>query len=173
MPCFRLVNIDSVVFTGRKRARMIDSEMIGREEGKRVQAEAPLLAQLRQSLPGERRSDHDRHVELNRIQRDGIRHVVSVDQRGNQRLVGRSAKGLGQAGNERKTEDVPDVYQSGRHQDGEQRRATPSARTESRAEFCGARCGRPPRRRSARTERWECRREIDRAPSKNAEWLSR
>ena len=29
MPCLRLVNIDSVVFTGRKRAVMIDSEMIG------------------------------------------------------------------------------------------------------------------------------------------------
>ena len=29
MPCFRLPNIDSVVFSGRNRAEMMESEMIG------------------------------------------------------------------------------------------------------------------------------------------------
>ena len=91
-----------------------------RQEGKRVQPEAPFLSQPRQGLPGECRPDHDRHVELDRIQCDGVRHVFLLDQGGNQRLVGRSAEGLGQTGNERKAQDVPDVHLASCHQDGEQ-----------------------------------------------------
>ena len=91
-----------------------------RQERKRVQPETPLLSQLGQGLPGERRSNHDRHVELDRIQRDGVRHVLPLDQRWNQRLIGRTAEGLGEAGNERKAKNVPDVYQAGRHQNSEQ-----------------------------------------------------
>ena len=38
-------NIDSLVFSGMKRALMIKSEMTGREKRQRVQPEAPLLAE--------------------------------------------------------------------------------------------------------------------------------
>ena len=41
------------------------------KEGKRIQAKAPLLAQLRQRLTRDCRSNSNRRVELYRIQRDG------------------------------------------------------------------------------------------------------
>ena len=94
----------------------------GCKEGKRIQPEAPLLSQLRQSLAGECGSNGDRQVELDRVQRDGVGHVLSVDQRRNQRRVRRAAKGLGQAGHKRETKDRPNVGQSVGHQDSKDRR---------------------------------------------------
>ena len=102
---------------------IMESEMIGARKGNRIQPKAPFLTQLRQSLTGERRSNRYRHVELDRIQGNGVRHVLSVNQGRNQRLVRGPAESLGQSGDERKTENMPYVDNSGRHQDREQRRA--------------------------------------------------
>src|ERR1019366_7598184 len=66
----------------------------GRQKRKRVESKAPLLAQPGQRLTRECWTHHNRHVELDRIQRDGVRHVFFFDQRWNQRLVGRTAKRL-------------------------------------------------------------------------------
>src|ERR1019366_8555850 len=95
----------------------------GRQKRKRVQAEAPLLAQLRQSDAGERGTDGYRQVELNRIQRNGVWHVLPLYQRGNQRRVRWTAKSLREAGHKRQAEDGPDVSQSVGDQNGKDRRA--------------------------------------------------
>ena len=95
----------------------------GGEERQRVQSEAPLLAELRQGLPGQRRSDRHRQVELNRIQRDGVGHVFAIDQGGDQRGIGRAAESLRKSRHERQAEDVPDMYQTGGHQECQDRGA--------------------------------------------------
>ena len=123
MPCFRLLNIDSVVVSGRNRAEMMESEMTGARKESAFSPKHHFSPNFASAMPGERRTNGYRQVELNRIQRDGVGHVLALDQRRNQRLVRRSAKGLGQAGDERETEDRPHMDQSGRHQHGEQRRA--------------------------------------------------
>ena len=45
----------------------------------------------------EGRADDARDVELNGLQRDGIGHVLFIDQHGNQGLIGGAAEGLGEA----------------------------------------------------------------------------
>src|ERR1017187_8798100 len=71
------------------------------EKGDGVQSEAPLLAESRQGLAGERRADHDGYVELDRIQRDGVGHVLLLDQGRNQRLISGAAEGLRESRDER------------------------------------------------------------------------
>src|ERR1017187_9489377 len=73
----------------------------GSEKGDGVQPEAPLLAESRQGLAGERRADHDGYVELDGIQRDGVGHVLFVNQGRNQCLVGWSTERLRESRDER------------------------------------------------------------------------
>ena len=80
-----------------------------RQERERVQPEAPRLAQLGERQAAQRRAHHTRHVELNRLERDGVGHVLFVHQVGDQRLVGRAAERLREARDERAGQDVPDV----------------------------------------------------------------
>ncbi len=58
---------------------------------------------------GEQRPEHAREVELNRVQRDGVRKILLLDERRHQRLIGRSAERLRESGDERQRQDVPDV----------------------------------------------------------------
>ncbi len=51
MPCFRLLNIVSVVFTGRKRALMIDSEMIGARKESEFRPKHQLSPSLARACP--------------------------------------------------------------------------------------------------------------------------
>ena len=50
---------------------------------------------------GDERSDHAREIELNRVERDGVGQVLFRNERRNQRLIGRAAKRLRDAGDER------------------------------------------------------------------------
>ena len=52
---------------------------------------------------------HARQVELDRVERDGVRHVVLVDERRQQRLIRRAAKRLREPGDDREREHVPDA----------------------------------------------------------------
>ena len=58
----------------------------------------------------EQRADHARDVELNRVQRDGVRQIFLVDERRDKRLVRRAAECLGEAGDRGEQQDVPDVH---------------------------------------------------------------
>ena len=59
---------------------------------------------------GERhRPEHARDVELDRVQRHGVRQIFLVDERRNQRLIRRAAERLRDAGDERQRQDVPDL----------------------------------------------------------------
>ena len=51
----------------------------------------PHLARV---MPREGRSDHHGGIELHGVQRDGVGHVLLVDQGGDERGVGRAAEGL-------------------------------------------------------------------------------
>src|SRR6202041_3876875 len=73
-------------------------------------------SQLRQRLPGERRSDHHGNVELDRIEGDGIRHIFFVDESRDQGLIGGTAEGLGESRNEGQAKNVPDMNMAGRDQ---------------------------------------------------------
>jgi hypothetical protein len=57
-----------------------------------------------------RRTDHARQVELNRVEGNRVGDVVLADERGEQRLIRRSAERLRQAGDDRQRQHVPDVH---------------------------------------------------------------
>ena len=61
MPCFKLLSIDSVVFCGMKREVIIVKRNDRRNKRKRVQAEAPLLAQVGQRESAQRGAHGQRH----------------------------------------------------------------------------------------------------------------
>ncbi len=123
MPSFMLLNIDSVVRSGRYRAAISESEITGARKDSAFSPKHHFSPSFANAKPGKRRSNGHRQVELDRVQRNGIGNVFSIDQSWNQRLIGRCAKSLGQSGDERKTEDLPDMHHPGRYQDSEQRRA--------------------------------------------------
>ena len=77
---------------GRKRAVIIEREITGSQEGNGIQPEAPFLAKLGQRLTCERRAHRHGQIELDGIERNGIRHVFAIHQRRNQRLIRRPAK---------------------------------------------------------------------------------
>ncbi len=75
------------------------------------------------SVSGEQeRSEHPRQVELDRVQRDGVRQIFLVDERGQQRLIRRASERLRDARHERQRHDVPDLDDVEIHQDGERAR---------------------------------------------------
>ena len=120
MPCFRLVKIDSVVFSGRKRARMIESDTIGARKDSAFSPKhhfSPSLAKVCPASAGPTMT-----ATLNWIEFRAMAFGMSSfsTKRGNQRLVGRTAKGLRETGDEREAKDMPDVDQTSRHQNGEQ-----------------------------------------------------
>ena len=57
----------------------------------------PLLAQPRERYARQRRANRYRHVELDRVQRDRVRHVLALDELRNQRRIRGSAKRLRKA----------------------------------------------------------------------------
>jgi len=68
----------------------MESETIGARNDNAFSPNTTGSPNFRQSLPRKRRSYRDRCVELDRIQRDGIRHVLAIDQARNQcRIAGR------------------------------------------------------------------------------------
>ena len=93
------------------------------------------------------RTEHARDVELDGVERDGVRQILLVDERRNERLIRRAAEGLREPGRERQQQDVPDL------DDARNRRAapawppSPSGRTARSAASAGDRADRPARRR--------------------------
>ena len=65
-----------------------------RDERKRIQSEAPRRAGILQRQAAEHRPDHARQIELNRIQRDGVRQIFLFDKARDQRRVSRTAERL-------------------------------------------------------------------------------
>jgi hypothetical protein len=74
------------------------------------------------AAPAEQRSDHAREIELNRVERNRVRHIFLVDERGQQRLMRGTAERLGQAGDHRQRQDVPDANDVPVDQRGERER---------------------------------------------------
>jgi hypothetical protein len=67
----------------------------------------------------DRRSQHAGDVELNRIEGDGVRQILLVDERRHERLIRRSAEGLRQPGDEGERQDVPDLDDAEIHERGQ------------------------------------------------------
>ncbi len=65
------------------------------------------------AAPGDQRSDHAREIELNRVERDRVGQVLFRNERRNQRLIGRPAERLRDAGDERERQDQPDADGAG------------------------------------------------------------
>src|SRR5580765_4385964 len=80
MPCFRLLKIDSVVFSGRYRAVMMVREMIGARKESAFRPKHHCSPNFANACPASAGPISYRRVELDRIQRNGIRHVLSLDQ---------------------------------------------------------------------------------------------
>ena len=70
----------------------------------------------------EQRPEHAREVELDGVERDGVRQIFLVHEHRQQRLVGRPAERLREARDERQREDVPDLDDVQIHQHGERGR---------------------------------------------------
>jgi len=100
--------MDSAVFCGWKREA--------------VQPEAPFFAELGERQSAERRADDARHVELDGLQRDGVGHVLFIDQRRDKSLVGRPAEGLRESGDERAAQNMPHANHVQHDQGSEQKR---------------------------------------------------
>ena len=67
----------------------------------------------------QQRPEHARDVELDRVERDRVRQVFLVDERGNERLVRRAAECLREARDEGQDQDVPDLDHAEEHQQGQ------------------------------------------------------
>ena len=78
MPCFMPARIDSDGLLRDEASLQHQQGNDRRKEGEAVQPEAPHLAQLRQRDAAERRTDDARHIELNGLQGDGVRHVFFI-----------------------------------------------------------------------------------------------
>jgi hypothetical protein len=101
------------------------------DEGQRVDQEAQVhrlrfavavLLEHAQRQPEEQRPDDARDVELDRVERDRVGEIFLIDERRNERVVGRSAERLRAAGDERQREDVPDLDDVEVHQHRQRRR---------------------------------------------------
>ncbi len=78
------------------------------EKREAVEAETRHHAERGERSAGEQRADHARDVELNRVQRDGIRQVVLLDEQWHQRLIRGTAERLGAAGDGGEDQYLPD-----------------------------------------------------------------
>src|SRR5215831_15202079 len=107
----------------QQRQRVDDDEERGRvEEERRVHRLGLVVAALDedgQRGGEEQRTEHAREVELDGVERDGVRQILLVDEHRQQRLVRRAAERLRDAGDERQREDVPDLHDVQVHQQGE------------------------------------------------------
>ncbi len=79
------------------------------EEREPVQAEACGCAELVERGAREDGADDAREVELDRVQGDGVWEVLLVDERRDERLIGRASEGLREAHDDREDEDHPDL----------------------------------------------------------------
>ena len=93
------------------------------------------------------RAEHARDVELNRVERDRVRQIFLVDERRDERLIGRTAERLGEAGRERQQQDVPDLDDAGEDEQGQRGRRRHLDVLRRRAASAGDRADRPARRR--------------------------
>ena len=102
------------------------------------------------SAEGER-PEHARDVELDRVERDRVRQILLVDERRDQRLIGRAAERLRAAGDERQRQDVPDLQLKSaaveKHQQRERGRGPHLHALRQRSACAGDRSGRRRRRR--------------------------
>jgi len=94
------------------------------QKRKRVQPEAPLLAEFRQRDASQRRTHCHRQIELDRIQRNRVRHVLLLDQRRDQCRICRPTERLREARHERQAQDGPHMLQPHHHE----KRQRPGAR---------------------------------------------
>ena len=107
------------------RHRAIEAEQQQRrdhdEERQAVEQEADRQARRGQRHAGDQRAEDARQVELEGIERDGVGEILARHQGRQQRLVGRAAEGLGDAGAERQRQHRVDRHVRGaaEHERGE------------------------------------------------------
>ena len=107
-PVFKLLQTGSAAAAGAPRFKSQDRDD-DRDERKPVQREARRRAELVERDARENGSDDAREVELDRVQRDGVREVLAVHERRHERLVGGPAEGLREADDEGQRQDHPDL----------------------------------------------------------------
>ena len=81
--------------------RSMESDRWAPETTAPFSAKHHVVPEFGQRHPAQGRPDHGRDVELDGVERDGVRHVLFVHQRRDERLVGGAAEGLREAGDER------------------------------------------------------------------------
>ena len=82
----------------------------------------PTPDEHRQRRTEKQRPEHTRDVELDRVQRHGIRQVFLFDKRRDERLIRRPAERLRKTRGERQHQDVPDLDDLEIHEEGERAR---------------------------------------------------
>ena len=96
MPSFMLARIDVLPAVGTNRGLTINKEMMGAK--KRGRSIRNTMSDPGSPAPTRRRGPDDASdVELDGLQCNGVRHVLFVNQRGDERLIGWAAKSLSQA----------------------------------------------------------------------------
>ena len=99
-PAFRLSRTLPLAAARRRAAPEREERDDDREEREPVEAEAGGRAERVERDAREDRADDAREVELDRVQRDGVREVLLVDERRDEGLVGRASEGLREAHDE-------------------------------------------------------------------------
>src|SRR5664280_2722208 len=107
---------------GRRPAFQEEEGDDDREERETVQAEARRRAQLVERDARENGADDAREIELDRVQGDGVRKVLPVDERRHERLVRGAAERLREAHDDRQHENHPDLDVIREDEAGEQER---------------------------------------------------
>jgi hypothetical protein len=89
------------------------------QERQGVQAEAGGGAELVEGDAGQHRAHDAREIELDRVERHGVRQVLAIHQRRHQSLISRTAEGLREPDDERQAQNHPDLHGVGEQKDRE------------------------------------------------------
>ena len=96
----------------------------GKQERQSIEGKTPGGPQKAERQATQHRAHHDRGVELDGIEGDGIGHVLFRDEGGDEGGVGGSAKRLPKAGDEGGDQKMPDLDDVEPHQEGEKEART-------------------------------------------------